>query len=53
MSLTYAMLSTAFAEIKDADTKRVGEIIGGKVKENIDSGIFIDCCAIRMSYADE
>ncbi|CNC19019.1 MULTISPECIES: type VI secretion system amidase effector protein Tae4 [Yersinia pseudotuberculosis complex] len=30
---------------------QVGNVVGGKVKSNIDSGIFQNACAIRMSYA--
>ncbi|HMW73224.1 MAG TPA: T6SS effector amidase Tae4 family protein, partial [Cellvibrionaceae bacterium] len=38
-----------FLEV-NADVKSVGDKIGGKVKFNIDNGIFTNACPIRMSY---
>lgn len=38
-----------FSEI-NTPVKEVGKIIGGNVKTNIDSGIFLNACPIRMSY---
>ncbi len=29
---------------------QVGNIVGGKVKDNFDSGVFTNACAIRFSY---
>jgi len=34
----------------DGTVASVGNLIGGKVKSNIDSQIFTNACAIRMSY---
>ncbi|MDR3338879.1 MAG: type VI secretion system amidase effector protein Tae4 [Candidatus Symbiothrix sp.] len=51
MAITYATLSTAFADIKGKSVAEVGRMIGGKVKINIDAGIFTNACAIRFSYA--
>ncbi|MDR3339683.1 MAG: type VI secretion system amidase effector protein Tae4 [Candidatus Symbiothrix sp.] len=51
MAITYAALSAAFADIKGKSVEEVGRIIGGKVKINIDAGIFTNACAIRFSYA--
>ena len=36
-------------EVKKS-VKEVGELIGGKVKLNIDAGTFVNACPIRMSY---
>ncbi|WON76236.1 type VI secretion system amidase effector protein Tae4 [Serratia sp. UGAL515B_01] len=41
---------SSFSKVNVA-VPQVGNIIGGKVKANIDSGIFQNACAIRMSYA--
>ena len=38
-----------FSEI-NVPVKKVGEIIGGHVQMNIDSGVFQNACPIRMSY---
>ena len=38
-----------FKDVK-ISVKDVGEKIGGKIKANIDSGIFANACSIRMSY---
>lgn len=35
----------------NVSVKEVGKKIGGKVQQNIDSEIFQNACAIRMSYA--
>ncbi len=34
----------------DGSVKAVGDLIGGKVKQNIDAGTFTNACALRMSY---
>ncbi len=47
----YEKLSANFSEVKDLSVEEVGELIGGKVKWNIDNGYFKNACAIRMSYA--
>ena len=39
----------AFSRV-NVSVPQVGRIIGGKVQTNIDSGIFTNACAIRMSY---
>lgn len=41
---------TAFKAV-NIDVQAVGAKIGGKVKANIDSGIFQNACPIRISYA--
>ncbi|GHT13521.1 hypothetical protein FACS189426_18550 [Bacteroidia bacterium] len=51
MAITYATLSTAFANVKKKSVKEVGQIIGGKVEQNIKNGSFQNACAIRLSYA--
>jgi hypothetical protein len=51
MAITYAALSAAFAGVKGKSVQEVGRIIGGKVKTNIDAGVFTNACAIRLSYA--
>lgn len=51
MSVTYSMLSSNFAKVKDLSTSAVGKLIGGKVEENIKAGFFTNACAIRLSYA--
>ncbi|MDR3339870.1 MAG: type VI secretion system amidase effector protein Tae4 [Candidatus Symbiothrix sp.] len=52
MAITYAALSAAFANIKDASPENVGKIIGGKVEWNIkNTPSYRDACAIRFSYA--
>ena len=51
MKVKYSDLSKNFNSIKPLSTKELGDKIGGKVKVNIDSGIFKNTCAIRMSYA--
>lgn len=38
-----------FQEI-NVSVRDVGNIIGGKVQHNIDSGFFVNACPIRMSY---
>lgn len=38
-----------FSEV-NVDVKSAGEKIGGKVKFNIENGIFANACPIRMSY---
>ncbi len=48
---SYSTLSQNFAKVKDLDVLPLGDFIGGKVKQNIDAGIFTNGCAIRMSYA--
>lgn len=43
--------SVAFDTIYGNGTlAHVAELIGGKVKQNIDGGYFENACAIRMSY---
>ncbi len=49
--VTYSTLSRYFSEVKDLQISALGDKIGGKVKQNIDAGIFTNGCAIRMSYA--
>ena len=51
MKVTYAVLSAAFDDVKKKSVQDVGRIIGGMVKVNIDSGDFINACALRLSYA--
>lgn len=51
MILKYSRLSGLFRRVKDLDVRRLGWLIGGKVKENIESGKFKNGCAIRLSYA--
>lgn len=51
MTVSYSTLSQSFSKVKDLDVKALGELIGGKVKQNIDAKIFTNGCAIRMSYA--
>ena len=48
--IKYNDLSKNFREIKNLSSKELGDKIGGKVKYNIDAGIFKNTCAIRMSY---
>ena len=48
--IKYKDLSNNFASIKSLSAKELGNKIGGKVKYNIDAGIFTNTCAIRMSY---
>ena len=50
-SITYSDLSSYFSEVKDLSIEKIGDKIGGKVKQNIDGGFFTNACAIRMSYA--
>ena len=49
--MTYESLSIAFADVKNASVSEVGRIIGGKVQQNVESGIFKNACALRLSYA--
>ena len=42
---------TMWDNFPDLKIKPLGEKIGGKVKENIDSGVFHNGCAIRASYS--
>lgn len=51
MKVTYLSLSRHFSKVKDLDVKNVGKLIGGKVEQNTESGIFANACALRMSYA--
>ncbi len=51
MGVSYASLSLYFSKVKDLSPSMVGELIGGKVQENIKMGIFKNACAIRLSYA--
>lgn len=51
MILKYSRLSGLFRRVKDLDVRRLGWLIGGKVKENIELGKFKNGCAIRLSYA--
>lgn len=46
---TFTKAWTAFAEVQ-LSVSEVGKKIGGKVKVNIDAGIFANACPIRMSY---
>lgn len=46
-SFTHAW--TSFSQVHGS-VENVGSVIGGKVKTNIDAGIFTNACAIRMSY---
>lgn len=39
----------AFSRV-NGSVAHVGQVIGGKVRLNIDGGIFTNACAIRMSY---
>jgi len=39
----------AFSRV-NGSVSHVGQVIGGKVRANIDAGIFTNACAIRMSY---
>ena len=48
--IKYNDLSKNFREIKNLSSKELWDKIGGKVKYNIDAGIFKNTCAIRMSY---
>lgn len=45
--------STLWASFQPVNTtvERVGAIIGGRVNDNIQAGIFTNACAIRVSYA--
>lgn len=49
--VSYYALSRAFADVKSLGVPESGSFIGGKVGENIASGVFENGCAIRMSYA--
>lgn len=51
MSLSYSTLSSNFTRVKSLNVSDVGQVIGGKVQENIKAGVFKNACAIRMSYA--
>jgi hypothetical protein len=46
---SFALCWTKFDEV-NVPVAGVGGKIGGKVKENIDSGVFQNACPIRMSY---
>jgi hypothetical protein len=49
--MSYTNLSLHFRKVKHKDVKGVGELIGGKVKINVDNGVFTNACALRLSYA--
>jgi hypothetical protein len=49
--IKFSALYENFIAIKPLSGKELGDKIGGKVKFNIDQGIFNNFCAIRMSYA--
>lgn len=49
--MNYTILSSGFSKVKNLDVKAVGDLIGGKIKQNIDAGVFKNACAIRLSYA--
>ena len=46
---TFNLVWGAFSRV-NGSVSHVGQVIGGKVKTNIDGGIFTNACAIRMSY---
>lgn len=47
----FAQARTAFQNVYgDGSLHHVGRFVGGKVRTNIDSGVFENACAIRMSY---
>lgn len=49
--ISYTTLSPYFARVKHLAPSQVGQLIGGKVEENIKANIFQNACAIRLSYA--
>lgn len=51
MNIEYSTLSSNFAVVKDLNPTEVGKVIGGKVEQNCNSGVFRNACAIRLSYA--
>lgn len=46
---SFAGAWSAFSAVRGS-VAEVGKLIGGRVKENIDSGVFQNACPIRMSY---
>lgn len=49
--ISYTTLSHYFARVKHLASSLVGQLIGGKVEENIKANIFKNACAIKLSYA--
>ena len=49
--MSYSSLSRHFSDVKHLSVSGVGNLIGGKVKINVDSKTFENACALRLSYA--
>jgi hypothetical protein len=48
---TFDVLAAGYPTPADYDAKQLGDLIGGKVKQNLDSGVFTNTCSLRLSRA--